>query len=179
MPISRSDSKRYRKLGNARKPLKYMVLSHHHSDHLAGVPEAIALGATLVTTPMTIQTLQQDETLEAAKFQSLSGKTTLGPVELYVIDTNHVVEMAIGYLPEQKVLYQDDHYSNTSKNSVARVNQSDLVMQSRVNALGLKVDWLMSGHSRKAERWSDFEAAAAKTFLGDICPNDRRICKQQ
>ena len=31
------------------RPLRYQVVTHHHSDHLGGIGEALDLGATLVT----------------------------------------------------------------------------------------------------------------------------------
>lgn len=169
----------FQDIQESKKPLKFMILSHHHSDHLVGVPDAIALGATIVSTPMTLKVLQSDKTLDSGKFLRLGLKTTLGPINIHVIETNHVVEMAIGYMPDQKVLYQDDHFAGDNKDSVSRINQSDLVLQDNVKALGLEINWLLSGHSRKAETWSAFKAAAAETFLGDICPNDRRICQQE
>ena len=76
-----------------------MVLSHRHSDHLEAVPDAISLGTILVTIPMTIKTLQADESLASFQSQSLGDKTTLGPVDLYVVETSRVVELTVNYLP--------------------------------------------------------------------------------
>ena len=126
-----------------------MVLSHRHSDHLEAVPDAISLGTILVTIPMTIKTLQADESLASFQSQSLGDKTTLGPVDLYVVETSRVVELAVNYLPQREVLYQDGHFANTLLNSITRVNQSNLLMKGHAEAL--EVDLLVSGHSRKTE----------------------------
>lgn len=171
--------KAYHKDSGHTKPLRYVLVTHHHDDHISGIAEATELGAIIVGTPMTIETLEADDTHNTAQLQTLSTQDRIGPVQTYIVATNHAVEYALIYIPDGNVLYQDDHYNANFVNGPSYVNQNGLVFQNRVNALGLDVDILLSGHARKAETWTDFESAAAKETLGDICPRRREICRDQ
>lgn len=169
----------YQKAQGHQKPLRYAIATHHHSDHLSGVSDVAELGATLVGTPMTIQTLEANEENASLKKQTLKTADTVGPVKIYIVPTSHVAEFAVIYMPDGKVIYQDDHYYPMAKDGPSHVNQSGLVFLERVKELGLEVDVLLSGHARKAEKWADFETSAAKETFGDVCPRNREICKSQ
>ncbi|MCJ8272423.1 MAG: hypothetical protein MJK04_23860 [Psychrosphaera sp.] len=55
-------SKRFeavKKLTNVDKPLKYLVVSHHHSDHLSGMKETAALGASFITVKAHIDAIRE------------------------------------------------------------------------------------------------------------------------
>jgi hypothetical protein len=128
---------------------------------------------------MTIKTLIADDAHKSAKLQTLRLKDSIGPVGIHIVATSHAAEYAVIYIPDGKVLYQDDHYNSDLVTGPSQVNQSGIVFQNRVNELGLDVDIILSGHSRKAEKWTDFERAAAEETLGKICPRDREICRDQ
>ena len=166
----------YQKDQPTSKPLHYVLITHHHDDHLGGISEAAETGATIVGTPMTIKLLESDEQFETASLQTLKKRDQIGPVQTYTVPTSHVAEYAVMYLPDGKVIYQDDHYNPTVKDGPSHVNQTGLVLQDRIEELGLDVNIILSGHARKAEKWADFEIGAAKEALGDICPRNRKIC---
>ncbi|MEP3889125.1 MAG: MBL fold metallo-hydrolase [Hellea sp.] len=161
------------------KPLRYVLATHHHRDHISGVSEAEELGAIIVGTPMTIKILKADDAHKAAKLQTLAIRDSIGPIQTYTIATSHAAEYALIYIPEGKVLYQDDHYNADLVGGPSHVNQNGLELQKRVNELGLDVKIILSGHARKAETWIDFEKSATKETLGDICPRNREICRDQ
>jgi glyoxylase-like metal-dependent hydrolase (beta-lactamase superfamily II) len=48
------------------KPIKYLVLTHHHSDHAGGFREYVAEGATIVTAPGNKTFLEQVAKLESS-----------------------------------------------------------------------------------------------------------------
>lgn len=167
----------YQKDTGHTKPLRYAITTHHHEDHLSGVDEASALGATILGTPMTIQVLKGDPDNAEVKMQTLETRDSVGPLKTYTVPTSHAVEYALIYIPDGNIIYQDDLFIPSVKGGLSFVNQSGLVFQDRVSELGLDVDIVLSGHSRKAEKWSDFEAAASQVKLGDICPRNREICR--
>ena len=47
------------------KPIKYLVLTHHHSDHAGGFREYAAEGATIVTTAATKSSLEKAAGIES------------------------------------------------------------------------------------------------------------------
>ncbi len=48
------------------KPIKYLVLTHHHSDHAGGFREYVAEGATIVTTAETKKSLEKAAAIESS-----------------------------------------------------------------------------------------------------------------
>jgi len=111
------------------KPIRYVVNSHHHFDHLGGLRACAAEGATIVTAAENKpyyekvwalpRTLQPDRLAEAQKkpvIEALADKRVLTDgtqtLELYrLAGTNHADTMLIGYLPKSKVLIEADVYN--------------------------------------------------------------------
>src|SRR6185436_18420134 len=101
------------------KPIKYLVLTHHHSDHAGGFREYVAEGTTIVTTNETKRFLEQASAAEFSLLPKLpSHKLTVETienkkrifqddkhvVELYDIGPNpHANEMLVLYLPKEKI----------------------------------------------------------------------------
>ena len=54
------------------KPIKYLVLTHHHSDHAGGFREYVAEGATIVTTAGTKSSLEKAVAIESSLLPKLS-----------------------------------------------------------------------------------------------------------
>ena len=108
------------------KPIRYVMVTHPHSDHTGGIPAVAAEGAIIVThennkefferalnTPRTLltDTLAKNpkkvrvETVGDKKVYSGGGKT----VELYhVPGAPHSNGLLIAYFPKEKVLFQGD-----------------------------------------------------------------------
>lgn len=108
------------------KPIKYLVLTHHHMDHAGGTRAYAAQGATIVAgagtaahykkmlaAPATrnpdlpARDLSKTEIVEVVGTRVLSDGTR--QVQLYVIDGNpHADGLLIGYLPEAKLGFVTD-----------------------------------------------------------------------
>ena len=58
------------------KPIKYLVLTHHHSDHAGGFREYVAEGTTIVTTAATKSTLEKAAAVESSLLPKLSPKSS-------------------------------------------------------------------------------------------------------
>ncbi|MGK2925721.1 MAG: MBL fold metallo-hydrolase, partial [Lysobacterales bacterium] len=97
------------------KPIRYGVLTHHHSDHIPGAAAYAQEGATIVT-------FKENETLvrEAAKDpdaklqfvdQRLSLSDGSRTVEFHDIGpTPHAEHILIAYLPAEGIIFEADHF---------------------------------------------------------------------
>src|SRR2546421_3827294 len=95
------------------KPIKYLIYSHHHFDHIAGGKPFKDAGATIVAHKRAKErlavlrdphTVLPDETVDASRTITL-GETTL---ELSYIGLNHSDSTLVMRLPKQKVLFAVD-----------------------------------------------------------------------
>ncbi|HEX8455403.1 MAG TPA: MBL fold metallo-hydrolase [Longimicrobium sp.] len=110
------------------RPIRYVVITHHHGDHIGGIPAYAARGATILVAPgseayirrmisvtRTLGRIGQPRRAPApeAVFETLSGRRTIGrgarAVEvLNVGPTSHAAAMLAVYVPAQKLLFQGD-----------------------------------------------------------------------
>ena len=107
------------------KPIRYVVLTHHHSDHAGGVRAFVEAGATVVGTALTRtvaeRTLAGSLTLagrDAApapplRFEMVEGDKSIrgGDMEMQLIDVGanpHSEGMLAVWLPGPKILYVSD-----------------------------------------------------------------------
>lgn len=117
------------------KPIKYIVNSHHHWDHLGGIRTYVHEGATVVTHEGNKPYYQ--EVLRAGLWQLKPDRYSLAPPEEwsegYVFETvgekfvfaddtrrfelhkveglNHVLGMLVAYFPKEKILVQADMFN--------------------------------------------------------------------
>jgi glyoxylase-like metal-dependent hydrolase (beta-lactamase superfamily II) len=109
------------------KPIKYLVVTHHHDDHSGGARTYLAEGATLVTTPgntsyfermaQATRTIEPDalaRNQRKALIETVQNKKRVftddqHAVEVYDIGPSpHAKEMLVVYLPKEKILFQGD-----------------------------------------------------------------------
>jgi len=94
------------------KPIKYVIYSHNHWDHVSGAQIFKDAGATIVSHIETKENLLPnpnvvipDQTWTGDRFDiRLGGKT----VELYYFGANHGKGMTVFLLPDEKVLFTAD-----------------------------------------------------------------------
>ena len=117
------------------KPLRYVINTHHHFDHSAGIRAVVSEGLTVVThevnrsffedivarqhsivldalarspQPLTIETVTGDEMYELT-----DGRQTL---QIYrIVDDVHCDGIVMVYLPQERMLIEADAYSPTSR----------------------------------------------------------------
>jgi Metallo-beta-lactamase superfamily len=111
-----------------RKPVKYIVLTHHHMDHAGGLRAYVSEGATLVVAKgagahfrkvlaapytrnpdLTSKDLSQAPIIEVADKYVLSDGTR--EVHAYVIDNPHADATLIGYVPAAQLGFVTDLWS--------------------------------------------------------------------
>jgi glyoxylase-like metal-dependent hydrolase (beta-lactamase superfamily II) len=117
------------------KPIRYIVNTHHHFDHLGGVRACVAEGATILTAtenkPYYEKLWAMPHTLEPDRLAKMPKKPAIDAVadkrvltddtqtlELYRLQgSNHADTMLIGYLPKAKVLIEADVYNPAPPNA--------------------------------------------------------------
>ena len=108
------------------KPIRYVVVTHPHSDHTGGLPPLVAEGATIITqrnneaflekalnTPRTLLNDTLAKNPKKAKLDTFSEKKTISDgthtIELYhVSPVPHSNGLLIAYLPKEKIIFQGD-----------------------------------------------------------------------
>lgn len=146
------------------KPIKYLVPTHYHSDHLGGVRAYIAEGATILTTPgnrnlietiaATPHTIRPDSlslnqrkvAIEIFTDRKIitDGQQT---VELYNLGpTPHVDEIVIVYLPKEKILFVSDLMMTRITGPFPPVSATDLDFAKKLRQLNLRVETVANGH---------------------------------
>jgi glyoxylase-like metal-dependent hydrolase (beta-lactamase superfamily II) len=112
------------------KPIKYLINSHHHFDHLGGVRAYVAAGATIITNEMNVpfyekifsapHTLDPDELAKNPKKANIlpvKEKYVLSEgdrsIEIYHVDGDfHNADIMMMYLPKDKILVEADDFTS-------------------------------------------------------------------
>ena len=149
------------------KPIRYVVATHHHSDHMGGARAFIADGVALVTTPGNVAyfqkfansrfTVQPDaqqlnprkpliETVTGRKRVFTDGTHT---VELHDIGPNpHAKELLVVWLPNEKILFEGDMFVRNPDNSIAPAIAATVQFAEAVRKMGIQPATLVDVHSR-------------------------------
>jgi glyoxylase-like metal-dependent hydrolase (beta-lactamase superfamily II) len=108
------------------KPIRYVMVTHPHSDHTGGLPALVAEGATIVTqknneafldkalnTPRTLLDDVLAKNPKKAKIETVAEKKVYSDgtrtIELYhVAPVPHSNGLMIAYIPKEKILFQGD-----------------------------------------------------------------------
>jgi glyoxylase-like metal-dependent hydrolase (beta-lactamase superfamily II) len=157
------------------KPIRYVVVTHHHSDHIGGLRALIAEGATIVTTKSNRGTL--DAMAAAPQIDRLAanprkpqylfvegGKHVLtdGARSIEILDIGpnpHAKEMLIAYLPAERLIFQGDMFFKPVNDAPQGPPQAATAsFAKRIGQLQLKFDRIAGVHGQTATA-AEYEAA--------------------
>lgn len=149
------------------KPIRYVVQSHHHNDHLAGLRGYIARDVSIITTAANAPLIEniakasfahapdaQTEQRALPKFEFVENEKLVKrdsdmTVEIYNVGpTDHTADMLAVYFPKQKILFQSDmilykenpHTTPVSRQFAAWLSKSMLDVNVMVGAHGYALD---------------------------------------
>lgn len=146
------------------KPIRYLVSTHFHFDHIGGVRSYIAEGTTIVTTPNSKPVIERAASASHVMRPDALSRTPKTPVietigdtrvfddgvhkvELYRFANPHAGEIIIAYLPNEKILFEADMLDiSEAGRSVAGDDTIDLAKQ--IERLGLQVETIIPVHGR-------------------------------
>jgi glyoxylase-like metal-dependent hydrolase (beta-lactamase superfamily II) len=158
------------------KPVRYLVNTHHHFDHLGGIRTFVAEGATIIThqrnrdfyervvfspAPRTLEHDRLSVTPRAPVFETLNERYALSDgtrvLEIYAVPgLAHNQNMLIAYLPKEKIVIEGDLYTPPAAGAPApAVSASNRTFRDTVQRLKLDVAQIASIHGRVAP-WDEF-----------------------
>lgn len=148
------------------KPVRYGVLTHHHSDHVPGTADYAAEGATVITFR------ENEEVVRAAagsdvELEFVNDSLTLGSgdrrVELYNIGpTPHAENLLIAYLPKEGIIFEADHFPQPQTGPVSPAVPATIAFARAIDKLGLRYTRIVGAHSPKIGSPGDLEAMLSK-----------------
>jgi len=153
------------------KPLRYSMMTHHHSDHVLGVTAYEAEGSTLLVAAAheaVIRRAADDgEALEVtAVGDRMALETTDRRIEIIDIGpTAHTEHLLVAYLPNEGILFEADHFSVPRAGPIRPAVSSTRTFAEAVARLDLDIRGFVSAHSARIGTAEDLqEALDAKVF---------------
>jgi glyoxylase-like metal-dependent hydrolase (beta-lactamase superfamily II) len=146
------------------KPIRYLVSTHFHFDHLGGVRSYVAEGATIVTTAAAKRIIEYAAAAPHAMRPDALSRQPRPPVveilkdkrvfddgshrvELYQISSPHVGEMIVAYLPQEKLLFEEDML-DIPEAGTPPAGDDTIDLAQQVKRLGLDVEHIIPVHGR-------------------------------
>lgn len=151
------------------KPVKYLVLTHHHMDHAGGLRAYAAQGATIVAgrgtaahykrvlaAPFTRNPDLAPRDLRATPIVEVRDKHVLTDgsreVHVYVIEPNpHADGLLIGYLPETRLGFVTDIWSPGVGAPPDKLNPALAALVAGVKRAGISPQRFAGGHGAVAD----------------------------
>src|SRR5882724_10599844 len=156
------------------KPIKYLIYSHHHFDHIAGGKAFKDAGATVIAHMRAKERLTQlkdphtvipDETVDKTRNITLGGTT----LELHYLGLNHSDSTLVMRLPKEKLLFVVDFIPVGSVPGRGMIDFYPLEAEDSIKQV-LAMDWdrLIPGHPGPGDRLGNKKDAQDQlVFLQD------------
>lgn len=162
------------------KPLKFSVLTHHHSRQLGMVEPALGLGAKVVTVKNNLSAISNklnrqinDENVVLVN-NSISFMNE--NITIFDIATAHADQNLIAFLNKEKILYAEDHYEILYKTGNPRVFENMVTFASKIQSLGIDAQTLVNGSSSRVLSIKEFKDTI-NAYAEPTCPKGYRVCK--
>ncbi|WP_125779445.1 MBL fold metallo-hydrolase [Pseudoalteromonas rubra] len=152
------------------KPVKYHIVTHHHTDHLRGLRDTLAENTILLVHPA-----DKNAVAEAlgphVRIETIPASYTLagGKIRLLDVPNSHAAHNLVVYLSEPQILLTEDMFGSSFEqalHSPARWPDLDTyyrldALVERLNEQGIKVAQYVSSHHGKVLTQADIERAMA------------------
>ena len=162
------------------KPIRFLVNTHQHHDHIGGLRTYMHIGATIIThwknydfytkdvlnyaqrtlDPDMVSLWPPTELAEGYQYEVVRENYVLTDGERimqisYVHPLGHVEGMLVAYLPEQKILIEADLLDTPNSVLPDEATAANRTLYNHVQRLGLDVNTIVPIHGRPTA-WEDF-----------------------
>ncbi len=151
------------------KPIRYGVMTHHHSDHVLAVPTYVTEGATVIGATAHAEVIRDAAGEDSAdlKLETVAERRVIGSgknrVELIDIGpTAHTEHLLIAWLPEHKILFEADHFAMPRTGPVPPAVSSTRTFAEALKRNDLQPAILTSSHSPRIGTMADLQTALSK-----------------
>jgi glyoxylase-like metal-dependent hydrolase (beta-lactamase superfamily II) len=166
------------------KPIRWLITSHPHFDHIGGLRTYLHIGSTIVTHLMNLPFLNNDvlsyeprtvkpdivsrwpptEVAEGYNYEAIQENYVITDNSrilrvYYVQPLQHVAGMLMAYLPEEGIAFEADLFDTHEAPRAAQL-PAMRSLHNQVERLGLEVTTLAPVHGQPVP-WTDFLAAFA------------------
>ena len=155
----------------ADKPIRYGVMTHHHSDHVLAVSAYEQEGATVVAANAHEQVVRNAaENGELLDFHGVDDRFVLEDqsrrVELIDIGpTVHTEHLLVTWLPDQGILFEADHFAMPRAGPVPPARESTKALARALEENNLDARLIVSAHSARPGTAEDLQEALEKGGL--------------
>jgi glyoxylase-like metal-dependent hydrolase (beta-lactamase superfamily II) len=162
------------------KPIRYVVATHFHWDHIGGIRPYVAEGATIVTTagarraieqalaaPRTLRPDSLSRAPRAPTFEIVGEggrvfRDARHELRIYrMAPTPHVAEMLFAYLPKERVLFEADALDIEEPGRVGTAGDDTALLARTIDSLRLDVARIVPVHG-KPGTMADLRQALAR-----------------
>ncbi len=148
------------------KPVRYVLLTHHHSDHVGGLKPYVEAGATLVVAEgaeVSIKRqLSERGVITQPKLETVRDRLTIGAgptqIDVYAFGSNHTASHLMFHLPASKILFQGDLFYVPER---GKVPAAFVVIEDLAREIGrrrIEVASIIGVHGRAAT-YAEFQGA--------------------
>ncbi len=147
------------------KPIRYGMLTHHHSDHVLAVASYEEEGATIIASAAHERVVRSAAgDTEGVSLKLVDDRMTLesGDRRIEIIDigpTAHTEHLLIAYLPNEDILFEADHFSMPRNGAIPPAVSSTRTFAKALERMNLDVKTLLSAHSGRPGTWEDLQTA--------------------
>ena len=146
------------------KPITHAVLTHHHNDHLMGVPAWEDEGAVVYTVKANEEVVRNTAKNGAElKLAFVEDRFVFdGGRELHIINigpTPHAENLMVAYLPDEGLLFEADHFPNPPNGQIVPAQPVTKRLAEAIDELGLEVKSIIGAHSPRVASIDDLRKA--------------------
>ncbi len=147
------------------KPIRYGVLTHHHNDHVVGVPAYAEERATILT-------VKENESIVRAAsggaddldLEFVNGSRVFSDgtrqVEIHDIGpTPHAEHLLIAYLPDEGIIFEADHFTLPQAGPIPPAIPNTEAFARALARNNFKVSKIVGAHSPRIASQEDLDSA--------------------
>jgi glyoxylase-like metal-dependent hydrolase (beta-lactamase superfamily II) len=128
-------------------------MTHHHNDHVLGVPAYQAEDAVVLTVKENEAVMRAAATdADSLKLQFVEDRYVfdVGSHKLEIIDigpTPHAQHLLVAWLPEEGILFEADHFQNPANGRMQPAQPVTKRLAEVIDKMGLDVKTIVGAHS--------------------------------